>query len=129
MGSGGSSATGGAIGPGGTDGGEDVAVGGFPRFDHDRGSRRKLPGLYGRDVVVGAKNDVSVAADLPRGRGPPDVDPFIEQRDAMALRKGDAKSVQVINDWIAARKADGWLPGRFHYWFETREWLPLVAQN
>jgi polar amino acid transport system substrate-binding protein len=52
--------------------------------------------------------------------------PVVGQRDAMALRKGDTKSVAALNEWIAARKADGFLAERFSYWFEKRDWRALV---
>lgn len=45
------------------------------------------------------------------------------QRDAMAIRKGDPAGIAALNVWIAARKADGFLADRFHYWFEGRSWL------
>jgi len=51
---------------------------------------------------------------------------LVGQQDAIGLRKGDPKAVETLNTWIAARKADGFLPDRFHYWFEGRPWLPLV---
>ena len=55
------------------------------------------------------------------------VDKAIEpQRDAIAVRKGDAAALEVLNTWIAARKADGFLKDRFHYWFEGRDWLKRV---
>jgi len=46
------------------------------------------------------------------------------QRDAMAIRKGDPAGIAALNTWIAARKVDGFLADRFHYWFEGRTWLP-----
>jgi polar amino acid transport system substrate-binding protein len=53
--------------------------------------------------------------------------PLAAQKDAMALRKGDTKTIAVFNEWIAARKADGFLQERFHHWFEQRDWLKLVS--
>ena len=51
---------------------------------------------------------------------------LVGQQDAIGLRKGDTKTMEVLNGWIAARKQDGFLGERFHYWFEGRSWLPLV---
>jgi polar amino acid transport system substrate-binding protein len=48
------------------------------------------------------------------------------QRDAIAIRKGDPAALGVLNTWIAARKADGFLQDRFHHWFEERSWLAQV---
>jgi ABC-type amino acid transport substrate-binding protein len=51
---------------------------------------------------------------------------LVAQQDAIGLRKGDAKALEVLNGWIAARKQDGFLAERFTYWFEGRSWLSLV---
>ena len=51
---------------------------------------------------------------------------LVAQQDAIGVRKGDPKTLEALNGWIAARKADGFLADRFHYWFEGRTWLPLV---
>jgi polar amino acid transport system substrate-binding protein len=99
------------------------------QFDDDAQSLQEVLNGNAQAMIATTPRPNFAALDHPNDLYLPLEKPFIEQRDAMALRKGDAKSVQVINDWIAARKADGWLPERFHYWFETREWLPLVAQN
>jgi polar amino acid transport system substrate-binding protein len=52
--------------------------------------------------------------------------PITAQRDAMAIRKGEPATIAVVNEWIAARKADGFLADRFHFWFEQRSWLSQV---
>ena len=52
----------------------------------------------------------------------PQEKPIEPQRDAIAVRKGDPKAITVLNEWIAARKGDGFLAERFHYWFEGRDW-------
>lgn len=54
---------------------------------------------------------------------------FVQSREAMAVRKGDAETVAALNTWIAARNADGFLGQRHRYWFETREWRDQVAQS
>jgi polar amino acid transport system substrate-binding protein len=52
--------------------------------------------------------------------------PIVAQRDAMAIRKGEPATTEALNNWIAARKNDGFLAERFHYWFEDRSWLSQV---
>lgn len=47
---------------------------------------------------------------------------FAQEPVAIALRKGDVDTLNVVNNWIALRKADGWLAERKHYWFETKDW-------
>lgn len=56
-------------------------------------------------------------------------EPFVRSREAMAVRKGDAETVAALNQWIAARTADGFLATRNRYWFATREWADQVAQS
>ncbi len=40
----------------------------------------------------------------------------------MALRKNDPESLRIINEWVAARTADGWLKERADYWFKSKDW-------
>ncbi len=45
---------------------------------------------------------------------------------SIAMRKGDADTVNALNAWILNLEAQGWLKERRHYWFETREWESLL---
>ena len=49
--------------------------------------------------------------------------------EAVAMRKGDVDSLNWFDNWITYRTTDGSLPSRYHYWFKTRDWLPLVGQK
>ena len=42
--------------------------------------------------------------------------------EAFMIRKEDPDSLNVLNNWIFQRIADGWLPGRHDYWFTTAQW-------
>ena len=43
----------------------------------------------------------------------------------MAVRKGDADTLNVLNNWIQVNGK--FLQARRHYWFETQDWKPLMA--
>ena len=59
----------------------------------------------------------------------PFTEPLAEYAAAMAVRKGDLDTLNFFNSWITANTADGWLPQRWQYWFETREWADQVATD
>ena len=48
---------------------------------------------------------------------------------AMALRKGDGDALNFLNNWITLRTEDGWLKERSDYWFGTRDWASLIADE
>ena len=52
---------------------------------------------------------------------------FSQSQEAIALRKGDADSLNFLNNWVALRTADGWLQERHNYWFKGKEWESLVG--
>ncbi len=45
---------------------------------------------------------------------------------AMGLRKGDADTLNFLNNWIEQVKASGWIKERYEYWFEGVEWQSQV---
>ena len=47
---------------------------------------------------------------------------FTKEPIGFALRKGDAKSLAILNAWIAGAHANGFLKERKHYWFATIDW-------
>ena len=69
------------------------------------------------------------AATYPDTLHLPFADPLAEYAAAMAVRKGDLDTLNFLNSWITANTADGWLPQRWQYWFETREWADQVATD
>lgn len=44
---------------------------------------------------------------------------------AIAMRRGDVDTLNVVNNWIILRQTDGWLQKRNHYWFKTRHWKDM----
>lgn len=49
--------------------------------------------------------------------------------EAIAIRKHDFDSMNFLNGWIQHYKSNGWLDDRRRYWFDTREWEELVADD
>lgn len=56
-------------------------------------------------------------------------EPYMRSIAGFAIRKGDPDFLNLLNGWIATRKADGWLQERHDYWFNTMEWEDQVAAN
>ena len=42
---------------------------------------------------------------------------FTSEPNAIAVRKGDPDTLNVLNSWIRAVEAEGWFKERFQYWF------------
>ncbi|WP_413111505.1 transporter substrate-binding domain-containing protein [Thaumasiovibrio sp. DFM-14] len=59
--------------------------------------------------------------------------PFAERlakgNEAFAVRLNDQDKKAFFDQWIAARKADGWLEARYEYWFSTLDWQKQIAQG
>jgi len=51
---------------------------------------------------------------------------FEPQQEGIAMRKDDPKTMAAVNEWVAARHADGFLKTRRAYWFDTRDWADKV---
>ena len=48
---------------------------------------------------------------------------------AIAMRKGDADGLNYLDSWVTHHRVNGWFSERWHYWFETRDWLGIVADD
>lgn len=48
--------------------------------------------------------------------------------ESIAVRKGDADSLNVINNWIQSKVRLGWLKERSDYWFKSDAWHDQVDQ-
>ncbi len=51
---------------------------------------------------------------------------FTKEPIGFAVRKGDFDSLNFLNNWIRFTRAGGWLAGRKHYWFETKDWEGML---
>lgn len=99
----------------------------FRQFDDDAQALQELLNGRAQALLSSAPKPYFFALDNPDALYLPVPEVLAEQQDAMAVRKGDTKTAAVLNDWIAARKADGFLLDRYSYWFKSRTWKPLVG--
>ncbi|PIE83047.1 MAG: amino acid ABC transporter substrate-binding protein [Candidatus Contendobacter odensis] len=56
----------------------------------------------------------------------PIAEPFVQNAEGFAVRKGDPDALNFFNNWILLRQQDGWLKARHNYWFKTRDWADQV---
>ena len=54
---------------------------------------------------------------------------FNKVPEAVAMRKGDVDTLNVVNSWIAHHRTTGWLGERRRHWFETRNWAGRVTTD
>ncbi|MEM7304783.1 MAG: transporter substrate-binding domain-containing protein [Pseudomonadota bacterium] len=48
--------------------------------------------------------------------------PLLSYKAAMAVNKGEQEFLNYLNAWITARDAEGWLPAKHKYWFDSLDW-------
>ena len=48
--------------------------------------------------------------------------PLLSYKAGMAVNKGEQEFLNYLNAWITARDAEGWLPAKHKYWFDSLEW-------
>jgi polar amino acid transport system substrate-binding protein len=44
----------------------------------------------------------------------------------IGVRKGDHETLNLINNWIEINRNNGWIQGRYAYWFKSRDWKNLI---
>ena len=48
--------------------------------------------------------------------------PLLSYKAGMAVNKGEQQFLNYLNAWITSRDAEGWLPAKHKYWFESLDW-------
>lgn len=96
------------------------------QFDDDAQALQELMNGNAMAWFTSTPKPAFAAIDNPDTLYLPVPKPVAGQRDAMAVRKGDPTTIAALNEWIAARRADGFLQERFSAWFEKRDWLTRV---
>ena len=87
-----------------------------------------------QEVILGRAHAMASSIPLPAFQAlkhpdklfTPLKEPFTRESVAMAIRKGDPDSLNVLNTWIRIATDDGWLKERHRYWFESTEWENLL---
>jgi polar amino acid transport system substrate-binding protein len=44
----------------------------------------------------------------------------------IGVRKGDNETLNVINNWIEINRNNGWIQGKYAYWFKSKDWKNLI---
>ena len=44
----------------------------------------------------------------------------------IGVRKGDNETLNLINNWIEINRNNGWIQGRYAYWFKSKDWKNLI---
>ena len=44
----------------------------------------------------------------------------------IGVRKGDSDTLNLINNWIEINRNNGWIQGRYAYWFKSKDWKSLI---
>ncbi len=96
------------------------------QFDDDAPALQEVLNGNAAAWLTSTPKPAFAAVDHPDALYLPVEKALIPQRDGMAIRKGEPATLAALNEWIAARKADGFLAERFHFWFEQRSWLTQV---
>ena len=53
-------------------------------------------------------------------------DQLMKEPIAIGLRKGDADTLNFLNNWIEINRGKGWIDERYRYWFGSTAWQSLV---
>lgn len=51
---------------------------------------------------------------------------LVKEPIAMGVRKGDADTLNFLNNWIEVTRSKGWIDERYAYWFGTTDWQQRV---
>jgi polar amino acid transport system substrate-binding protein len=44
----------------------------------------------------------------------------------IGVRKGDQDTLNLINNWIEINRNNGWIQGKYAYWFKSQDWKSLI---
>jgi polar amino acid transport system substrate-binding protein len=44
----------------------------------------------------------------------------------IGVRKGDSDTLNLINNWIEINRNNGWIQGKYAYWFKSQGWKNLI---
>lgn len=100
------------------------------QFDDEATARQDVVNGKSHAMVAMSPQPAHSVADFPdKLYRPLEGKTLTREPAAMALRKGDPDALNFLNNWITLRTEDGWLQSRHDYWFATRDWATLIADN
>ncbi len=98
-------------------------------FDDDTLAHQELLNGKAHGFVGSMPRPASWAMKAPEKLFLVTKEPYVRSLAGFAIRKGDPDFLNLLNGWVATRKADGWLQQRHDYWFSTLDWEDQVAAN
>jgi polar amino acid transport system substrate-binding protein len=94
-------------------------------FDDEPAAVQELRNGNVHGMVAGQPLPSSMAIDYP--------DTIMVYDEVMMLegigigvRKGDHDTLNLINNWIEINRNNGWIQGKYAYWFKSKEWKSLI---
>ncbi|MGI9297562.1 MAG: transporter substrate-binding domain-containing protein [Gammaproteobacteria bacterium] len=97
------------------------------QFDDEAAALQEVLNGRADAWAAGAPGHTDAALDHPDKLFIPFAEYLRSDLSGIAVRKGDADGLNFVNNWIRLRTDDGFLADRRQYWFEGREWKPLVG--
>jgi polar amino acid transport system substrate-binding protein len=95
-------------------------------FDDEAQAYQELLNGKAHAVVGDAPTPALHALKNPEKLFLPLKETFTKEPIGFAVRKGDPDTLNFLDNWIRVQQSSGWLQERKHYWFETRDWEPLI---
>lgn len=95
-------------------------------FDSEALCTQELLAGRAAAFVGNAPLPAQLAVENPGKLYSPFLGEFTKEPIAMAVRKGDVDTLNVLDSWITVVEAEGWFAERKHYWFETKDWEQLI---
>lgn len=96
------------------------------QFDDESQAIQELLNGRAHAVVSSAPMPTFQALKFPDKLFLPLKETFTKEPIGFAIRKGDFDTLNFMNNWITVVRAEGWLKGRKHYWFETMDWQDQI---
>jgi len=94
-------------------------------FDDEPAAVQELRNGNVHGMVAGQPLPSSMAIDYPDTIQVYDEVMMLEGI-GIGVRKGDIDTLNLINNWIEINRNNGWIQGRYAYWFKSKEWKSLI---
>ena len=96
------------------------------KFDDDVQAFQEVLNGNAHAVLSSYPKPVEWASTNPDHIFLPTTDNLSQGDEAFGVRKGDPDALNFFSNWIQVNTTNGWLAGRHHYWFKTRDWVDQV---
>lgn len=94
-------------------------------FDDEPSAVQELRNANVHAMVAGQPLPASTALDHPDTIKVYD-EVLMVEAIGVGVRKGDPDTLNFLNNWIEINRNNGWIQGRYAYWFKSRNWKDLI---